>query len=587
MLTPAAIDWRIASEPAVEVGAVAEVLEHVGRVGERSLPAPGDAFAAHLGEGVGAAVHPGDHVVATDAAERAAAFGHLGRGVVRAAGAVVRHARELRARQGEFAFLGVHPAQHVAHLFAVMEALDAARDHAGDARGGEFVGGGQDPFAAFVVLADDGRAAVIEVAAVRKPEVEVVEQLLHLAFDEAVLLLDHDDVLQAAREVADADRFQRPGHADLVDADAEIGAGASVQAQVFQRLQHVEIALAGGDDAQARIRRIDHGAIDAVGAGEGLRGLHRVAMQTHFLIERRIGPADVQAARRHFEIVRCDDLQCERIHVHGCGGFHRFRDRLEADPAARVARHRPADQAEFEDVLHAGRIEDRHHRAGELAFRAVRQGGRTAGVVIGGQRQHAAVLRGAGGVAVLEHVAAAIHARALAVPHGVDAIDLGTGEQVGLLRAPDHGGAEVFVEAGLEFHAGFGEIFLRPPQFEVEAAKRRAAIAGDEAAGVQAGGLIAQPLHQRQPHQRLHTAEVDAALGAGELVVERVVGIDHAVREQGVGGGGRRQFGGAGHGACSWRRRVERAVGCGKAAILTVGPAFPFSLREIEAASSG
>src|SRR5690606_16902610 len=83
----------------VEVGAVAEVLEHVRRLRERRLPGPGDAFAAHVGEGVGAAVHPSDHVVAADAGHRARALGHHGGGVVRAAAAVVRHARELRARQ--------------------------------------------------------------------------------------------------------------------------------------------------------------------------------------------------------------------------------------------------------------------------------------------------------------------------------------------------------------------------------------------------------------------------------------------------------------------------------------------------------
>src|SRR3546814_6164802 len=77
-------------------------------------------------------------------------------------------------------------------------------------------GGRQDPLAGFVMLADDARpAAAVEA------EVEVVEQLLHLAFDEAVLLLDHEDVLEPARERADAHRLQRPGHADLVDADAQ------------------------------------------------------------------------------------------------------------------------------------------------------------------------------------------------------------------------------------------------------------------------------------------------------------------------------------------------------------------------------
>ena len=122
----------------------------------------------------------------------------------------------------------------------------------------------------------------------------------------------------------------------------------------------------------------------------------------------------------------------------------------------------------------------------EFLLGAVRQRRRAAGVVVAGQRQHAAVLRGAGGVAVLEHVAAAVDARALAVPHGEHAVVLRAGEQVGLLRAPDHGRAEVLVEARRELDAMRLEVLLGLPQLQVEAAQRRAAVAGDEAGGVRA-----------------------------------------------------------------------------------------------------
>src|SRR3546814_5535905 len=88
--------------------------------------------------------------------------------------------------------------------------------------------------------------------------------------------------------------------------------------------------------------------------------------------------------------------------------------------------------------------------------------------------------------------------------------------------------SEVLVEAGGELHADAFQVLLCPPQLQVEAAQRRAAVAGDEAAGVKPGRLVAQALHQRQPHQRLHAGQVDAAAGAGELVVEREVRIAHA-----------------------------------------------------------
>jgi hypothetical protein len=58
-------------QPRVEVGAVAQVGEDVFLVAERRLADPGHAFAAHVGEGGGAAIHPGDHVVAADAGDGA------------------------------------------------------------------------------------------------------------------------------------------------------------------------------------------------------------------------------------------------------------------------------------------------------------------------------------------------------------------------------------------------------------------------------------------------------------------------------------------------------------------------------------
>src|SRR3546814_19082284 len=89
------------------------------------------------------------------------------------------------------------------------------------------------------MLADDARpAAAVEA------EVEVVEQLLHLAFDEAVLLLDHEDVLEPARERADAHRLPRPGHADLVDADAPPRAGDR-KSDAHGESETVRVALGG------------------------------------------------------------------------------------------------------------------------------------------------------------------------------------------------------------------------------------------------------------------------------------------------------------------------------------------------------
>ena len=83
------------------VGAVADILEDVVAGGERRLTDPVGALAAHLGEALGVAVHPQRHVVAADARIGAAPLRHVGRGVVRAAGAEMRdpHADVLGRRE--------------------------------------------------------------------------------------------------------------------------------------------------------------------------------------------------------------------------------------------------------------------------------------------------------------------------------------------------------------------------------------------------------------------------------------------------------------------------------------------------------
>ncbi|MNT49457.1 hypothetical protein D3C72_1863130 [compost metagenome] len=70
------------------------------------------------------------------------------------------------------------------------------------------------------------------------------------------------------------------------------------------------------------------------------------------------------------------------------------------------------------------------------------------------------------------------------------------------------------------------------PQRLVDAAQRRAAVAGDIAGRVQAGGAVARLLQHRQADQRLDPAHVDAAFVQGVLVVQ--AGAGQGV-EQGVG----------------------------------------------------
>src|SRR6185437_11078147 len=89
---------------------------------------------------------------------------------------------------------------------------------------------------------------------------------------------------------------------------------------------------------------------------------------------------------------------------------------------------------------------------------------------------------------------------------------------------PDRGGGEVLVEAGAEDDVVLLELRRGAPELDVVAPQRRAAIAGNVAAGVEARRGVPQALLNRQAHQRLHAGQVDPALG------RRVAGVESGLR---------------------------------------------------------
>ena len=238
----------------MEIGAVTQVGEDVALFRKRRLPHPGHAFAAHVGEGGGAAVHPGHHVVAADAGHGAAAFRHPRGGVVGATGTEVGNALDRDDGLGQGLLLRLQEGQACLDAVRGVEAGDAACDHPGDHGRGQLPGRGQQPvavphlalgthlegpFALLVELADDARAHVLA---------PVVQLLLELVLDELTLLLDHQDLFQALGELAHAFGLQGPHHAHLVQAYADFRRHPVVDAQVGQGLAHVQVGLAAGDD---------------------------------------------------------------------------------------------------------------------------------------------------------------------------------------------------------------------------------------------------------------------------------------------------------------------------------------------------
>ncbi|MGY3468130.1 hypothetical protein ACVW0I_005001 [Bradyrhizobium sp. LM6.11] len=119
-----------------------------------------------------------------------------------------------------------------------------------------------------------------------------------------------------------------------------------------------------------------------------------------------------------------------------------------------------------------------------------------------------------------EHVAAAIDAGTLAVPDADHAVILGAGGEVELLRAPDRGRGQILVHAGLELDVVLLEMLARGEELLVIAPERRAAIAGDEARGVQPRGTVAPDLGHRQADQRLNAGCENMSRVLGVFLIE-------------------------------------------------------------------
>ena len=124
-------------------------------------------------------------------------------------------------------------------------------------------------------------------------------------------------------------------------------------------------------------------------------------------------------------------------------------------------------------------------------------------MIITHNHQDAAVLGGAGGMAVVQGVARAVDTGAFAVPHGKHTIDRAIGTFTGLLRTHDHGGGEVFVNGRLKTNLGLVQMFLGLPHNHVHATQGRATVARDKTGCVQTLFFIQASLGQQHAHQGL------------------------------------------------------------------------------------
>ena len=193
---------------------------------------------------------------------------------------------------------------------------------------------------------------------------------------------------------------------------------------------------------------------------------HRVELGVQALLDlqrRQVGPAVVQAVGGRDEaglgvdvgaVLPGGDARVGLVEVDGRAALDHFRERREADPVAREARQRPAVEAELEVLGDVGRRQHRHVPRLHRRVALVRHRRRDAAVVVAGDDEDAAVRRRAVGVAVLERVAGAVDAGALAVPHREDAVGGALGVGLDALRAEHRGRGELLVDRGQELDAG-------------------------------------------------------------------------------------------------------------------------------------
>ena len=163
---------------------------------------------------------------------------------MRTAGAEMRHAHGDVGHRLATLLQPLEPAHARFEIVERMIFQQAPADGDGDVIGVERALDREEPVAALVLLADADRL-------MRR----AVELLAQLHFDQRALLLDDDDEIEPARELAQAVRLERPGRGDLVEPQAEIIGLHLVDAEIVHRLTHVEIGLADGDDADLRDRR--------------------------------------------------------------------------------------------------------------------------------------------------------------------------------------------------------------------------------------------------------------------------------------------------------------------------------------------
>ena len=186
-----------------------------------------------------------------------------------------------------------------------------------------------------------------------------IEDRANLILEQRALLLDHDNEIETAGELAHDHWIERPHHADLKQAEAERGAVVG-KAEIAERLQQVLPRLAGRDHTDPRAVAFANDTVEAVGARIGERGRQLVVVEPLLLGDRRIDCSRAQASGRVARRFGDDDLWLLGADIDCAPALGNVGDHLHANPTAGKPRHRDAVQAEIKQLLSIRRVDHRH-----------------------------------------------------------------------------------------------------------------------------------------------------------------------------------------------------------------------------------
>ena len=355
---------------------------------------------------------------------------------------------------------------------------------------------------------------MVELSDDARPDIgpPVKELLLDLELDDFAAFFNDQNFFETFSKAPHAFGFQRPWHPNFIDAHPDGSGFCFANPKLAQRLAGVLIGLAGGDDSEPRVRRVHDDLVDLVCSAKGNCRIAFLGLQSVVLFPTVIGPTNIETIGGHLKIGRNREdaiLACE---INGRRGLNRIGDHLHADPTTGVARHCYAKQTHLDELMDRRRVKRRDHRGREKMLGLVRYGRRFGRVIVARQRENPAMGCGSCGIAVLEGVARTRNAGALAVPDADDAIVFRTRRQMCLLRSPNSGCSEVFVNAGLEDDVVLAEALFLAHQDLIVPANGRAAIPGDKGCGIQPCRAVASHLDKGQAGQRMQTVHKDAAM---------------------------------------------------------------------------